>query len=107
MRVIKMYCDRCGNEFKKWNYKHEELIGIAEFVYDDDDPYLGTQKDLCKSCYTELEKWWNLSTKSEKICRCNTCRNNDDGLSGECYECVKNIQNHYEPESEDEKDDKS
>lgn len=38
----------------------------------------------------------------EKICRCNTCRNNDDELSGECYECIKGIFDHYEPqESED------
>ena len=59
MRVIKMYCDRCGKEFKKWNnYKHKEIMGIAEFVYDDSDPYLDTQKDLCESCYTELETWW-------------------------------------------------
>lgn len=29
---------------------------------------------------------------------CSTCKNNDDGFSGECYECVKNIQNHYEPQ---------
>ena len=31
---------------------------------------------------------------------CNTCKNSDDEFSGECYECVKNIQNHYEVESE-------
>lgn len=30
--------------------------------------------------------------------RCNTCKNNDDELSGECYECVKGIFDHYEPE---------
>ena len=31
---------------------------------------------------------------------CSTCKNSDDEFSGECYECVKNIQNHYEAESE-------
>ena len=54
-----MYCDRCGKEFAKWNHKHLEEIGIAELVYDDGHPYPDTQKDLCESCYTELEKWWN------------------------------------------------
>lgn len=35
--------------------------------------------------------------KEEKI-RCNTCKNNDDGeCSGECYECIKGIFDHYEP----------
>ena len=40
MRVIKMYCDRCGKEFKKWNHKHKETLGIAELMYDSEDPYL-------------------------------------------------------------------
>jgi len=66
MRVIKMYCDRCGKEFEKWNYKpKEEVIGVAELMYDDGDPYLDEQKDLCESCYTELEKWWFSGRKSE------------------------------------------
>jgi len=65
MRVIKMYCDRCGKEFQKWNHKHNELIGIAEFVYDDINPYLDSAKDLCESCYTELEKWWSSCRKPE------------------------------------------
>ncbi len=39
--------------------------------------------------------------KGEKI-RCNICKNNDDELSGECYECLKGIFDHYEPqESQD------
>ena len=60
-----MYCDRCGKEFAKWNHKHLEEIGIAELVYDDGDPYLDTKKDLCESCYTELEKWWNCEAGGE------------------------------------------
>ena len=62
-----MYCDRCGKEFEKWNYryKHDEVIGIAELVYDDGDPYLDTQKDLCESCYTALEEWWRSGRKAE------------------------------------------
>ena len=63
MRVIKMYCDRCGNEFKKWNDKRKEIIGVAEFVHDDGDPYLDIQKDLCESCYLELAKWWASGCK--------------------------------------------
>lgn len=35
--------------------------------------------------------------KRSKI-RCNTCKNNDDELSGECYECIKGIFDHYEPQ---------
>ena len=62
MRKVVMYCDRCGKEFEKWNDKRNELIGVAEFVYDNSDPYLDCKKDLCESCYDELEKWWNSKT---------------------------------------------
>jgi hypothetical protein len=56
-----MYCDRCRKEFTKWNYKDikPERYGVAEFVYEEGEPYLDSPKDLCESCYTELEKWWN------------------------------------------------
>ena len=64
MRKVIMYCDRCKKEFEKWNHK-EEIIGVGEVVYDDGDPYLDCQKDLCKSCYTELVNWWNYKPKSE------------------------------------------
>lgn len=33
---------------------------------------------------------------------CSTCKNNDDEFSGECYECLKGIFDHYEAESEGE-----
>lgn len=60
MIKIKMYCDRCGKEFEKWNHRHQEIIGIAEFVHDTDTSrHLGTQKDLCELCYLDLEEWWN------------------------------------------------
>lgn len=65
MRKMITYCDRCGKEFDKWNYEGEELIGVAEFVYDHGKQYLDCQKDLCKSCYDELEKWWNSGTATE------------------------------------------
>ena len=60
MRKLIMYCDRCKKEFERWNHKRNELIGIGEIIYDDGDPYIDNQKDLCESCYTELENWWNL-----------------------------------------------
>ena len=65
MRKTVIYCDRCRKEFEKWNDKRDELIGIAEFVYDHSKPYLDCQKDLCESCYDELEKWWNSKTATE------------------------------------------
>ncbi len=65
MRKLIMICDRCKKEFEKWNHKKKELYGIAEFVYDDYDPYLDSAKDLCKSCYTELENWWNFIPQAE------------------------------------------
>lgn len=66
MRKVIMYCDRCKKEFEKWNHKQEENIGVGEVIYDDScDPYLDCQKDLCKSCYTELVNWWNYKPKSE------------------------------------------
>ena len=66
MRKIVMYCDRCGKEFEKWNHKREEMIGVADFMYDDGDPYLDTPKDLCESCYISLENWW-LSGERAKM----------------------------------------
>lgn len=65
MRKIVMYCDRCKKEFEKWNHKKTELYGVAEFVHDDNDPYLDEPKDLCESCYTELENWWNFTPQAE------------------------------------------
>ena len=67
MRKLIMYCDRCKKEFKKWNHKRNELIGVGEIVYDSGDPYLDNQKDLCESCYTELERWWkNFETQESE-----------------------------------------
>ena len=63
MRKIVMYCDRCKKEFAKWNHKKNEVYGIAELVYSDNsDLYLNEPKDLCESCYTELENWWDYKT---------------------------------------------
>ena len=64
MHKVIMYCDRCKKEFEKWNHKRNELIGVAEIVYDSGDPYLDSQMDLCESCYAELEKWWNFDSQA-------------------------------------------
>ena len=45
----------------------------------------------------------DMRGKAEKI-RCNTCKNNDDELSGECYECIKGIFDHYEPQESEDKE---
>ncbi len=70
MRKVIMYCDRCKKEIKKlnleeWIHKKAEMYGIAEFVYGNGSPYLDEPKDLCESCYTELENWWNFTPKAE------------------------------------------
>lgn len=47
-------------------------------------------------------EWWNKRYKFIELeqSRCNSCLNNTDELSGECYECVKGIEDRYEPISE-------
>ena len=59
MRKVVLYCDRCKKEFESWNHTRKELIGVGDIITDEGDPYLDTQKDLCESCYVELENWWN------------------------------------------------
>lgn len=58
----------------------------------DEERTVDNYKELVAECIKVLPSVENKGDKS-----CNTCKNNDDELSGECYECVKNIQNHYEP----------
>ena len=77
-----MYCDRCKKEFEKWNHKRKELIGIGEIIREDEDQYLDSQKDLCESCYVELENWWNFNSKTEvKINNRIYMRGYEDGKS--------------------------
>ena len=47
-----------------------------------------------------LDKHISELSGDNKQSRCNTCQNNTDELSGECYECVKGIEDWYEPISE-------
>ena len=75
----------CHTDFKcsKCGYIHSfmHLYGkpTADYTY-------------CPNCGADMRE-----PKREKI-RCNTCKNNDDEFSGECYECLKGIFDHYEPE---------
>ena len=48
------------------------------------------------SNYVRIAKAIIPATKEEKI-DCGNCVNQDDELSGECYECLKGMFNHYEP----------
>ena len=72
----------------------------GEWVFDEtlDKHYYCSE---CKSMgvdYWDYCPYCGAKMKRGKSCRCNTCKNNDDELSGECYECVKGIFDHYEPE---------
>ena len=49
---------------------------------------------------TILDKYISELSGDNKQIRCNNCQNNTDELSGECYECVKGIEDWYEPISE-------
>ena len=44
----------------------------------------------------------NIGKADMRVKSCSTCKNNDDEFSGECYECLKGIFDHYEAESEGE-----
>ena len=65
-------CNKCGEEV----FGHENIT------------------NFCPNCGADMRG--KRRGKS-----CNTCKNNDDEFSGECYECLKGIFDHYEPESED------
>lgn len=51
---------------------------------------------------TEIE-FAPLNIKENKELRCNTCKWNDEELSGECYDCVKGIEDRYEPIDKNER----
>ena len=53
-------------------------------------------KSVCKKKQTRKKKTSSYDS-SAKESRCNNCQNNTDELSGECYECVKGIEDWYEP----------
>lgn len=41
-------------------------------------------------------EWTEFKGKPKEL-RCDTCKWNDEELSGECYDCVKGIEDRYEP----------
>ena len=72
---------------------------IKTFTIAEKSKYDTGFNDAVLKCFNALD---NIGKESEDTKKsCNTCKNSDDEFSGECYECVKNIQNHYEPKSED------
>lgn len=42
----------------------------------------------------KIEEIYKLDDNTDKDC--DTCKNKDDELSGECYACLKGIRNYYE-----------
>lgn len=70
-------------------YEHKMCNKCGHTPPSDDDHYY-ILSNFCPNCGADMRD------KS-----CNTCKNNGDEFSGECYECVKNIQNHYEPQETD------
>lgn len=53
-----------------------------------------------KNCLGCIEYGHWKPKEDNKQSKCNSCQNNTDELSGECYECVKGIEDWYEPISE-------
>lgn len=66
-----------------------------EFGWDIETGISMDDNNFCPNCGAIMDR----EPKGEKM-RCNTCKNNDDELSGECYECIKGIFDHYEPKGE-------
>ena len=63
-------CSECQYEY---SYDAETGISNANF---------------CPNCGAKMKG-------ENKQSRCNSCQNNTDELSGECYECVKGIKDNY------------
>ena len=79
---IEKKCDRINSIASVLSYpRHREIQELLCEILDTFDEYIGKA---------------DMSGKS-----CSTCKNNDDEFSGECYECLKGIFDHYEAESED------
>lgn len=78
-RAIKEYCKN----------KDEDCTGC---------PFEAKNKNACELGRMMFPSEWFLPEEEKKSCI--TCKNSDDEFSGECYECVKGIFDHYEPEGE-------
>lgn len=102
--------------FKKWQFKFKDVDGEHWFVNIKDIESLPTysfpESKEMKQLYSDLLRvkhgTMNIDSLIDKVYAdmrgksCNTCKNSNDDFSGECYECVKNIQNHYEPQESEE-----
>lgn len=65
-------------------------------VCDEDKKQLVALEDVKKIFNKYISE---LKGDNKYTSRCNSCQNNTDELSGECYECVKGIEDWYEPVS--------
>lgn len=72
----------------------DEILNLS-FTGWADKPKLDREEVL-----TILNKYISELSGDNKQIICNSCRNNTDELSGECYECVKGIEDWYEPIAE-------
>ena len=86
-----------GKEYTS-SKKEKEEFAISELEYLKADIrfhgfYDERIEDLIDNHISEL-------SRDNKQSKCNSCQNNTDELSGECYECVKGIEDWYEPMSE-------
>ena len=106
----KKYVDKRGEECKRrmFEIKNIDTFGsCVEILFDDWRD--GENKKECSTCKSDnsLEnclgcieyEHWELKGDNKQS-RCNSCQNNTDELSGECYECVKGIEDWYEPIAE-------
>lgn len=64
MKLCKLKCDRCDNEYEE-NKKDDvieivfkEQLNPGYFYYDFD--YKGEDQDLCSSCRDSFKKWWKM-----------------------------------------------
>lgn len=53
--------------------------------------------DTAGWCISLIERTIKGLKEDNNQSRCNNCQNNTDELSCECYECVKSIEDWYEP----------
>ena len=67
----------------------DEILNLG-FTGWADKPKLDREEVL-----TILDKHISELSGDNKQSRCNSCQNNTDELSGECYECVKGIKDNY------------
>ncbi|WP_410496476.1 hypothetical protein QTL86_03415 [Cellulosilyticum sp. ST5] len=70
-------------------------------VYNQADTCIKSDIELISGKCLDYEQGENtgaiidICEEESKQSKCNTCINKDDGLSGECYDCIKGIRDYY------------